>query len=92
MAKTSIFLNLARFITSSVSGDGVQELLLPFSIAAVNLDKLKRWENPGATVTFLFFVYGVIYMYSHRYLPFWDPLFFSESFIKCDHLSSEGTF
>ncbi|CAM6097741.1 unnamed protein product [Calypogeia fissa] len=48
--------------------DLLQELLLPFSIAAVKFDKLRKWENPGASVTFLFFVYGVIYLNWLKYM------------------------
>lgn len=40
----------------------LQELLLPFSIIAVNLQKLKRWEEPGASVAFLFAATGLVYM------------------------------
>ncbi|KAG6553078.1 hypothetical protein Mapa_005415 [Marchantia paleacea] len=42
--------------------DLLKELLLPFSVLAVNLKKLRRWENPGATLSFLFVAYGIIYM------------------------------
>ncbi|KAL2635135.1 hypothetical protein R1flu_006614 [Riccia fluitans] len=42
--------------------DLLKELLLPFSVLSVNFMKLRRWENPGATMAFLFFVYGILYM------------------------------
>ena len=40
----------------------LQELMLPFSIIAVNFQKLKRWEEPGATAGFLIAAMGIVYM------------------------------
>jgi hypothetical protein len=50
------------FISQSAFVGIMQELLLPLSVAGVNFNKLRKWENPGASVTFLFFIYGLIYM------------------------------
>jgi len=36
--------------------------MLPFSIIAVNFQKLKKWEEPGASAGFLIATMGVVYM------------------------------
>ncbi|XP_024395636.1 uncharacterized protein [Physcomitrium patens] len=48
--------------------DLLKELLLPFSIIATNVQKLKRWEEPGATAGFLIAALGVVYMNWLRYV------------------------
>ncbi|XP_024401404.1 uncharacterized protein [Physcomitrium patens] len=48
--------------------DLLKELMLPFSIIAVNFQKLKRWEEPGVTAGFLIAAMGVVYMNWLRYL------------------------
>lgn len=48
--------------------DLLKELLLPFSVVAVNLQKLKKWEEPGATAGFLIVTMGVVYMNWLRYV------------------------
>lgn len=40
---------------------GVQELMLPFVVMANNFEKLRRWEDPYLTVSFLAFAYTVIF-------------------------------
>ncbi|KAL3692831.1 hypothetical protein R1sor_006482 [Riccia sorocarpa] len=57
---------LLKGVPSNV--DLLKELLLPFSVVSVNLQKLRRWENPGATLAFLFIVYGIIYLNWLRYV------------------------
>ncbi|KAG0627459.1 hypothetical protein M758_2G202700 [Ceratodon purpureus] len=48
--------------------DLLKELMLPFSIIAVNFQKLKRWEEPGATAGFLIAAMGIVYMNWLRYV------------------------
>lgn len=35
--------------------------MLPFVMTAENFEKLRRWEDPRATVCFLVFAYTVIF-------------------------------
>nr|CAD1832775.1 unnamed protein product [Ananas comosus var. bracteatus] len=41
--------------------DLFKELMLPFVMTAENFEKLRRWEDPRATVCFLVFAYTVIF-------------------------------
>lgn len=41
--------------------DLFKELLLPLTITATNFEKLRRWEEPHLTVSFLAFAYTVIF-------------------------------
>lgn len=41
-----------------------QELLLPLTVTAESLDKLRRWEEPHLTAAFLAFAYAVILRYN----------------------------
>ncbi|XP_058091323.1 uncharacterized protein LOC131237521 isoform X2 [Magnolia sinica] len=41
--------------------DLFKELMLPFWVAAKNFDKLRRWEEPHLTVSFLAFAYTLIF-------------------------------
>ncbi|KAL9448283.1 hypothetical protein AB3S75_015705 [Citrus x aurantiifolia] len=41
--------------------DLFKELLLPLSITVKNFEKLKRWEEPPLTVSFLVFAYTIIF-------------------------------
>ncbi|KAF9599898.1 hypothetical protein IFM89_001844 [Coptis chinensis] len=41
--------------------DLFKELLLPLTIIAKNFDKLRRWEKPHVTASFLAFVYSIIF-------------------------------
>lgn len=38
-----------------------QELLLPLTMAAKSFDKLRRWEEPLLTASFLAFIYALIF-------------------------------
>ncbi|CAN0878953.1 hypothetical protein LINGRAHAP2_LOCUS12753 [Linum grandiflorum] len=41
--------------------DLFKELILPLSMTAKNFEKLKRWEEPHLTVSFLAFAYSIIF-------------------------------
>ncbi|XP_076959720.1 uncharacterized protein LOC143635874 isoform X2 [Bidens hawaiensis] len=41
--------------------DLFKELVLPLAVVAKNFEKLRRWEEPHLTVSFLAFVYSLIY-------------------------------
>ncbi|XP_076947494.1 uncharacterized protein LOC143619443 isoform X2 [Bidens hawaiensis] len=41
--------------------DLFKELVLPLTVVAKNFEKLRRWEEPHLTVSFLAFVYSLIY-------------------------------
>ncbi|KAE8690728.1 Plastid-lipid associated protein PAP / fibrillin family protein isoform 1 [Hibiscus syriacus] len=41
--------------------DLFKELILPFAITARNFEKLRRWEEPRLTLSFLAFVYTIIF-------------------------------
>ncbi|KAK8567857.1 hypothetical protein V6N13_105804 [Hibiscus sabdariffa] len=41
--------------------DLFKELILPFAITARNFEKLRRWEEPHLTLSFLAFVYTIIF-------------------------------
>jgi hypothetical protein len=48
--------------------DLLKEILLPFSIIAVNFQKLKKWEEPGASAGFLIVTMGIVYLNWLRYV------------------------
>lgn len=39
--------------------------MVPFTITAKNFEKLRRWEEPYLTVSFLAFAYTIIFRYIH---------------------------
>lgn len=41
-----------------------QELVLPLTVTAKSLDKLRRWEEPHLTAAFLAFAYAIIFRYN----------------------------
>ncbi|KAF3435157.1 hypothetical protein FNV43_RR22244 [Rhamnella rubrinervis] len=41
--------------------DLLKELMLPLTITALNFEKLRRWEEPHLTVSFLAFAYTIIF-------------------------------
>ncbi|KAE8716922.1 Plastid-lipid associated protein PAP / fibrillin family protein isoform 1 [Hibiscus syriacus] len=51
--------------------DLFKELILPFTITARNFDKLRRWEEPHLTLSFLAFVYTIIF---RNLLPYVFPM------------------
>ncbi|KAK9134904.1 hypothetical protein Syun_014234 [Stephania yunnanensis] len=48
--------------------DLFQELMLPLSIALKNFEKLRRWEEPHKTISFLAFAYIIIFRNMLRYI------------------------
>lgn len=51
--------------------DLFKELILPFTITARSFEKLRRWEEPHLTLSFLAFVYTVIF---RNLLPYVFPM------------------
>ncbi|XP_062177104.1 uncharacterized protein LOC133882031 isoform X3 [Alnus glutinosa] len=50
---------MLKGVTSNI--DLFKELLLPLTITAKNFEKLRRWEEPYLTVSFLAFAYTIIF-------------------------------
>ncbi|KAK9111642.1 hypothetical protein Scep_019161 [Stephania cephalantha] len=48
--------------------DLFQELMLPLSIALKNFEKLRQWEEPHKTISFLAFAYIIIFRNMLRYI------------------------
>ncbi|KAE8672900.1 Plastid-lipid associated protein PAP / fibrillin family protein isoform 1 [Hibiscus syriacus] len=69
--KTQATIDAAKLEGIPSNIDLFKELLLPFTITARNFDKLRRWEEPHLTVSFLAFVYTIIF---RNLLPYVFPV------------------
>ncbi|TYH85708.1 hypothetical protein ES332_D02G287300v1 [Gossypium tomentosum] len=58
--KTQATIDAAKLEGIPSNIDLFKELLLPFTITARNFEKLRRWEEPHLTLSFLAFAYTVI--------------------------------
>ncbi|KAL9244329.1 hypothetical protein vseg_018116 [Gypsophila vaccaria] len=59
--KTQATINAATLEGIPSNIDLFKELLLPLMIMAGNFDKLRRWEDPFLTISFLAFSYSIIF-------------------------------
>ncbi|XP_022762890.1 uncharacterized protein LOC111308656 isoform X4 [Durio zibethinus] len=59
--KTQATIDAAKLQGIPSNIDLFKELILPFIITARNFEKLRRWEEPHLTLSFLAFVYTIIF-------------------------------
>ncbi|KAG4209602.1 hypothetical protein ERO13_A03G211100v2 [Gossypium hirsutum] len=59
--KTQATIDAAKLEGIPSNIDLFKELLLPFTITARNFEKLRRWEEPHLTLSFLAFAYTIIF-------------------------------
>ncbi|XVF00723.1 hypothetical protein REPUB_Repub04eG0026000 [Reevesia pubescens] len=59
--KTQATIDAAKLEGIPSNIDLIKELILPFTITARNFEKLRRWEEPHLTLSFLAFAYTTIF-------------------------------
>ncbi|XVE94045.1 hypothetical protein REPUB_Repub01dG0246400 [Reevesia pubescens] len=69
--KTQATIDAAKLQGIPSNIDLFKELILPLTITARNFEKLRRWEKPHLTLSFLAFVYTIIF---RNLLPYVFPM------------------
>ncbi|XWS67586.1 hypothetical protein CRYUN_Cryun04dG0018600 [Craigia yunnanensis] len=69
--KTQATIDAAKLQGIPSNIDLIKELILPLTITARNFEKLRRWEEPHLTLSFLAFVYTIIF---RNLLPYVFPM------------------
>ncbi|KAK8626653.1 hypothetical protein V6N13_134287 [Hibiscus sabdariffa] len=69
--KTQATIDAAKLEGIPSNIDLFKELILPFTTTARNFEKLRRWEEPHLTLSFLTFVYTIIF---RNLLPYVFPM------------------